>query len=317
MTAGGFDIVVVGSHAYGLFMDCERLPAPGESIIGWNFRRPEDGGKGSNQAICAGKLGAAVLFVGKVGNDAAADQLRDWFRRSNVDDRFLYRSPTGYTGLGFVVVDRQGEVMIVTDMGANAELTEDEIAAAAETMRGARFCLTQFELPVRLALYALKLAKRLGLTTVLAPAPMAAIPEARLDYVDIVTPNETEAHLMAGEAPDAGLPPARLAARIRERWGIANVVVTRGARGVYAACGEAVFERPAFAVEAVNATGAGDAFTAALAVALGRGADWPQALELASAAAAIAVQSDATWPAYPTPAALRAFLAARGRPCPL
>src|SRR5260221_355146 len=168
------DIAMVGSHAYGLFMDCERLPQPGESIIGWNFRRPDDGGKGSNQAICAGRLGAAVLFVGKVGEDPPADHLRDWFARCNVDARFLYRT--------------------------------------------------------------------------------------------------------------------------RDRWRIDNVVITRGRQGVHARCGGETHELPAFAVEAVNTTGAGDAFAAGLVVALSRGVGWAGALEIGSAVAALSVQVDATWP---------------------
>jgi len=313
--SGGFDIAMVGSHAYGLFMDCERLPAPGESIIGWNFRKPEDGGKGSNQAICAGKLGARVLFIGKVGNDAAADHVADWFRRSNVDTRFLYRSPTAYTGLGFVVVDRRGEVMIVTDMGANAELTRAEIEATADALRRSRYFMTQFELPAELALFATRFAKSHGLTTVLVPAPMVALPDGKLDYVDVIVPNETEARILAGFAAEAEVEPARLVERIAERWGVADVVITRGRRGVHARCGGETIEMPIFPVEVVNTTGAGDAFAAGLVVALSRGADWRAALEAGSAAAAISVQHDATWPAYPTPDALRTFLATRGRPC--
>src|SRR5260221_7328847 len=164
------DIAMVGSHAYGLFMDCERLPHPGESIIGWNFRRPDDGGKGSNQAICAGRLGAAVLFIGKVGEDPPADHLCDWFARSNVDARFLYRTRETHTGVGFVIVDRRGEVVIASDLGANALLTKAEVEAAGEAMAGARYFMTQFELPAELALDAARLAKGRGLVTVLTPA---------------------------------------------------------------------------------------------------------------------------------------------------
>jgi len=317
MAAAAFDIAMVGSHAYGLFMDCERLPAPGESIIGWNFRRPDDGGKGSNQAICAGKLGATVLFIGKVGDDPPADHLFDWFRRSNVDSRFLYREPGIHTGVGFVIIDRRGEVIIASDMGANARLSRAEIEATIEAMRGARFFMTQFELPPELALFAARRAKQEGLTTVLAPAPMVALPDEKLGFIDIVTPNETEARLLAGHGPDETIAPKQLAARIRDRWRIDNVVITRGRDGVYALCAGSVHELPIFPVEVVNTTGAGDAFTAGLVVALSRGLDWPAALEIGSAVAAISVQFDATWPAYPTVEQLRAFMAGRGRLCRL
>jgi ribokinase len=312
-----FDVAIVGSHCYGLFMDCERLPVRGESLIGRNFRRPEDGGKGSNQAICAGRLGASVLFIGKVGNDEPAEHLADWFARSNVDARFLYRSPTAYTGLGFVLVDAAGEVMIVSDMGANAELTAAEIDAAAPAMGNARFFLTQFEVPPALALHGARLAKQLGLTTVLVPAPMAPLPDGPLAFIDVILPNETEARLLAGHGAGEEVEPARLVEEITLRWGVPNVVVTRGARGVHARCEGRAHDLPAFAVPVVNTTGAGDAFAAGMVVALARGADWGAALEAASAVAAIAVQQDATWPAYPTPGELRAFLATRGRPCPI
>ena len=215
-----------------------------------------------------------------------------------------------------MLIDRKGEVLIASDMGANAELRRSEIEAAREAMKRARFFMTQFELPHELALFALRLAKRLGLTTVLTPAPMPDLVTGQLDFVDIVTPNESEARILAGHDPGAEVGVAELANRIRSRWGIANVVITRGAGGVHAYCGGRHHELPAFRVEAVNTTGAGDAFTAGLVVALCRGADWPQALQVASAVAAISVRVDATWRSYPTAEQVRAFLAERGLGCP-
>src|SRR5260221_3276935 len=159
------DIAMVGSHAYGLFMDCERLPQPGESIIGWTCRRPDDGGKGSNQAICAGRLGAAVLFVGKVGEDPPADHLRDWFARCNVDARFLYRTRDTHTGVGFVIVDRRGEVVIVSDLGANALLTAAQGEAAGAGNGGARSFVNPFGQPARLAPLSPRRAQPRGVLT--------------------------------------------------------------------------------------------------------------------------------------------------------
>jgi ribokinase len=258
-----------------------------------------------------------VLFIGKVGEDPPADHLRDWFARCSVDARFLYRTRDTHTGVGFVVVDRRGEVLIVSDLGANALLTWSEIDGASEAMASARFFMTQFELPAELALYAARLAKRRGLVTVLTPAPMVALRDEPLDFIDIVTPNETEARILAGFAPDEAVDPATLARRIRERWRIDNVVITRGRQGVHARCGGETHELPIFPVEVVNTTGAGDAFVAGMTVALSRGIGWEAALEIGSAVAAISVQFDATWPAYPTIDQLRRFLAGRDRPCPL
>lgn len=317
MTDPAPDLAILGSHAYGLFMDCERLPGPGESIVGWNFRRPDDGGKGSNQAICAGRLGARVLFIGKVGEDAAGDGLFDRFRRVNVDTRYLYRSRASATGLGFVLVDRRGETMIATDLGANRDLTEAEIDAALPDLRRARCFLTQFELPTGLALHGLRLAKSLGLTTLLAPSPVPALEGLALDAVDVLVPNEHEARRLAGLDPQDEAPPERVVDLLRERWGTPHVVMTRGARGVFALCQGERLDLPAFAVTAVNATGAGDAFVAALAVARTKGASWRDAIETGMAAAAISVTGDSTWGSYPTLDELAAFMAARGRTCPI
>jgi len=313
--APAYDIAVVGSHAYGLYLACERMPRPGETVIGHDFRSmmDGDGGKGTNQAICAARLGARLLFIGKVGDDQAADIAEAALKSEGIDTRYLYRTDESYTGLGVVLVDAAGESMIVVDPGASNLLTPEEVAASTPDMARASLFLTQFEQPVAITLYALRQAKSLGLTTVLNPAPVPDLAPGALDDVDILTPNATEALLLAG-LDGTDRPPAESVVRaIQERWGVTNVVMTRGADGVTALCEGELLELPSFAVEVVDSTGAGDAFSAALAVALTRGGAWSAALEFASAAGAIAVTASLPWRSYPTPDEIARFLAERGR----
>lgn len=312
-----FDIAMVGSHAYGIYISCDRLPGRGETVMGYNFiPHADDGGKGSNQAICAGRLGAKVLFIGKVGNDEPADIVTRWLRESNVDMRYLYRSEKTYTGLGIVLVDKAGDVLCAVDMGANKELTSIEIEAARETMARARFFLTQFELPADIALFGVRLAKKLGLTTVVTPGPVPALKDGDLAAVDIITPNETEGNILAGFVPDAQTDPVTVVKRVQDRWCVRNVIMTLGEKGVCALCNDQIVRVPAFEVSPVNTAGAGDAFTAGLVTARCRGASWEQAIEFGSALAAISIQSSAPWRGYPTLEQVADFLRQRGRPVP-
>jgi len=314
LAAKDYDIVIVGSHAYGLYLACERMPRPGETVIGHDFRSmmDGDGGKGTNQAICAGRLGARVLFIGKVGDDEAAEIAEAALKAEGIDTRYLYRTKESYTGLGIVLVDRAGESMIVVDPGASNLLTPQEVERSAPDMARARYFLTQFEQPVAITLAALTQAKSLGLTTVLNPAPAPALEPGTLDDVDILTPNLAEGLILAGFEESSGATAETVVHTIHERWGVPNVIMTRGADGVTALCGGTIHERPAFAVDVVDSTGAGDAFTAALTVALSRGAGWPDALTFASAAGAIAVTASMPWRSYPTPDEIAGFLTAHG-----
>jgi ribokinase len=312
---GDYDIAVVGSHAYGLYLTCERMPTPGETVIGRDFRSlmDGDGGKGTNQAICAARLGARLLFIGKVGDDRAADIAEAALKAENIDTRYLYRTAESYTGVGVVLVDSAGESMIVVDPGASNLLTRQEVAAAAPDMARATHFLTQFEQPVDITLFALRQAKSLGLVTVLNPAPVPDLASCTLECVDILTPNETEARLLAGIDGTGEVPAETVVRAIQERWAVPNIVMTRGAAGVFALCEGRIFDLPAFPVEAVDSTGAGDAFSAALVVARCRGADWCDALEFASAAGAISVTASVPWRSYPTPDQIGRFLDSHGR----
>jgi ribokinase len=308
-----YDIAVVGSHAYGLALTCERLPRPGETVMGRDFQAllDGDGGKGSNQALAAARLGGRVMFVGKVGEDEAGRIARRALTDEGVDVRHLHADPVGRTGLGVVLADPAGESMIVVDPGASARLTVAEIEAAAPDIARASHLLTQCEQPLVLALAALRVGRRVGATTVLNPSPVPDLAEGDLRDLDVLVANEHEARTLAG--PAAPGIPSDLARAVAARYGIRDVVVTLGADGVAAVCGGETHRVPAFGVEVVDTTGAGDAFAAALVLARARGRSWPDALAYGAAAGALAITGRAPWRSFPTADVLARFLAGRGR----
>ncbi|RPI97777.1 MAG: ribokinase [Chloroflexi bacterium] len=293
-------IIVVGSHAPGIFLRVKRVPRAGETVIGWDFQEPMDGGKGSNQAIAAARLGAGVSFVGCVGCDRIGDDGERWMRDAGVDTRYLRRSSTTASGIGFIVLDDDGVPAMVTSMGANAELTKEDIDEALAGIDGARVLLTQFEIDPQIALYAARAARERGLIAIVNPAPAPDSPLAGLDAASILTPNETEAKVLVGLDPEAPIELELLARRTRERTDVEQVIVTAGERGAVGADQTGVWTVTPPAVKVVDTSGAGDVFCAALAVGLVAGHTLRAAAQWAVAVATLSVTRAGTIPAYPT-----------------
>src|SRR4030042_2525993 len=164
-------IVIVGSHAPAFYIRTSRIPLAGETVIGWDFEEPRDGGKGSNQAIAAARLGANVAFIGMVGKDRLGDNLFEWFKEEKVDSRWLLKHDTLPTGTGFDIKNKDNDCALVTCMGAHAGLTKEIIDFALADLSKAKILLTQFEIPPEIALYAAKKASHLGLTSIFNPDP--------------------------------------------------------------------------------------------------------------------------------------------------
>ena len=301
-------IVVVGSHAPGIFLRVKRVPRAGETVIGWDFQEPMDGGKGSNQAIAAAKLEARVSFVGCVGRDRIGDDGERWMRQAGVDTRFLRRSDTTASGIGFITLDENGVPAMVTSMGANAELSTADIDEALSASSGARVLLTQFEIDPQIALYAARAARERGLIAIVNPAPAPDAPLVGLDAASILTPNETEAKVLLGLDPEAPVALERLARQTREQTGVDQVIITAGERGAVGADQSGVWMVTPPAVEVVDTSGAGDVFCAALAVGLVAGHALPVAAQWACAVAALSVTRAGTIPAYPTRDEVNRFL---------
>jgi ribokinase len=284
-------IVVVGSLNMDFVVAVDRLPAPGQTVLGRDFRTLP-GGKGANQACAAGKLakGQAVRMVGRVGYDIFADQLKASLAAAGVDVSAVSGVRSQSTGVALIQVDRSGQNSIVVASGANFAFAAADVEGSRASFRGARFALFQLETPLPAVHASMQVARSEGARTILDPAPAQALDRELLAATDILTPNESEAcflldrpmdRLDVADAPDV--------ARNLLRLGPGAVVLKLGDRGCCYADPELELYVPAFPFEAVDSTAAGDTFNAALAVALAEGMPVKRALRFANAAAGISV----------------------------
>ncbi|MGD1073837.1 MAG: ribokinase [Bryobacteraceae bacterium] len=285
-------VVVVGSLNMDFLVKTSHLPAAGETVLGYGFRMVP-GGKGANQAVAAGKLGAAsvtVRMVGRVGLDLFADHLKASLSSAGVDVSAVHASRTQPTGVALIAVDEKGQNQIVVASGANMDMPASDVEGMRRVFKGARIGLFQLETPLDTVAAALKIAREEGLRTILDPAPAQPLAPEMLRDIDILTPNEAEAFMLLGRRPErVTLEDAPLLAAEVAKLGSHMVVLKLGDNGCFFVGGGERCHVPAFAVEAVDSTAAGDTFNAALAIALAEGAPIPHALRFANAAAAISV----------------------------
>jgi ribokinase len=303
------DVVVLGAHGCGgNLVHIDHVPVPGESIIAKDFRFFKDGGKGSHQALVIGRLGGKSAFIGKLPNGLRSDAAIKWLVDEGVDVRHLLRQGEESPHAGLIMLDKDGVSTIVSIPGPRHALTFEEVKPRIEDFRSARMFITGFEIPVETALQGAQLAKRLGMTTILNPAPISAEPLGVLDYIDIAIPNEAEARGMAGVDLRARIAPRELAAMIRDKCGIKTIIITLGGEGVYALDGEKPYQIDALPVHAVNTTGAGDAFIGGFAWALLSGKDMSDALAYANCAAGISVSREGSIDSFPTRGEIEQFM---------
>jgi ribokinase len=267
-------IALVGSINLDIVVGVDRHPAPGETVLG-DDRQEVPGGKGANQAVAAARLGADVAFVGRVGDDDAGRRLRDGLTAEGVDVTHVRVDADAPTGVALIAVDRAGENTIVVSSGANARVSAADVEAARDVLANAAVTLVQHEVPEDAVAAAIAAA---GGTVVLNPAPARPI----VAPVDVLVPNRGELEALAGRAGD----PVELA---RSLDSARAVVVTLGNEGAAVIEGSRVERIPAPRVDAVDTTGAGDAFCGALAQALDAGADLVEAARWAVRAAAASV----------------------------
>jgi ribokinase len=299
----------MGSFIADVTVRAPRLPGWGDTVFGAGFRISA-GGKGSNQAVAAARLGGRVYFIGALGRDAFADLARNTWRAEGVDASLCAETPAHPTGSAAVIVhEGHGENAIVVDPGSGLHLTVADVDRAAAGIAASTVFVTQLEVPVPVAAHALAVARRAGVLTILNAAPAVPLPAPVYALCDYLTPNESEAAALVG-FPVATVDDAERAAETLRRRGAGTVVVTLGARGALV-LGERVREHvPAVdAGPVVETTGAGDAFTGALAVGLAEGQDVLTATRFAAAAAGIAVTRPGTAGAMPGRAEVEALLA--------
>ena len=270
----------------------DRLPSPGETVLGRDFRMIP-GGKGANQACAAGKLGGdsvAVKLIGRVGCDVFADHLKASLAAAGVDVTAVHATRAQPTGVALICVDRQGQNSIVVASGANHELAAADVEAMRKSFRGAAVALFQLETPLATVEAALKIAREEGAITILDPAPAQRLGPGLLAQVDILTPNESEALVLCARAPArVSLDEARPLAESLRRLGPPTVILKLGDQGCFLLNETGPRHFPAYAVEVRDTTAAGDTFNAALAVALAEGRRIVEAIPFANAAAAISV----------------------------
>ncbi len=303
-------IVVVGSINLDLVVGADRIPQVGETIIGNSFSTFY-GGKGANQAVAAAKLGYPVSMVGNVGSDAFGTQLRNGLKDAGVDTAYV-NTVEGPSGVALITTGRRGENNIVVVPGANGQLTPKLLEKAATILERAGFLLAQLEIPLETVEYLAQFAERHNIPLMLDPAPARELPTALLRRVTWITPNETETQELLKTRIENGDQGNNAAAdRLLDR-GVKNVLLKLGSRGCLIAQGTLAKEHiPAFPVDAVDTTAAGDAFNAGFAVGLMRGFTVARAAIFGSAAAAISVTRPGAQPSMPTLAEVQSFLTER------
>jgi ribokinase len=299
-------IGVLGSYARALVLTADRIPQPGETLVGTDYRETW-GGKGSDMAVQAARLGAAVTYVGVVGADPFGRGFAELMASEGVGPTHQRVTTERPTGVGMIIKDAAARNVIVVDMGANELFAPADVDAALADLTRTHVVLAPLEIPLATALHGLAAARRAGVTTVLNPAPAVDLRAVDLSCVDVLTPNETEARVAVGLAPDAGDPARDVAARLLAR-GAGAVVMTLGEAGALVVTREGAQEVPAHRIDVVDSNGAGDSFNAGLAVALAEGRPLVEAARFAGAVAGLCCQGWETVPSYRTRAEVDTFL---------
>jgi ribokinase len=304
-------IVVVGSLNMDLVTRTPHLPLPGETIIGHAFTTAP-GGKGANQAVAAARLGARVEMIGRIGADDFGRILRNTCAIAGVNTQNVLIDHDAATGVAVIQVDEAGQNTIVVAAGANAHLTPADIESASAAITSADALIVQLEVSLDSVERALYIAHAAKVLTVLNPAPAQPLPRDMLALADVIIPNESEAAQLTGIAVNDWAS-AESAARALHLGDAKLVIITLGARGALALENHRVHRSPAFSIQAVDATAAGDAFVAAFAVAFTSGKSIDDALREANAAGALTTTKLGAQPSLPTRTELDEFLSERSR----
>ena len=290
-------IVVIGSSNTDMIIKLDRIPRPGETILGGQFVTAA-GGKGANQAVGAARAGGQVTFVARVGRDMFGDQAVAGFRRDGINVDFVLRDQTAPSGVALIFVAKDGENSIAVAGGANARLSPADVKKAKQAIASASVVVMQLETPLETVQAAADLAARAGVRVILNPAPARKLLDSLLKLVSMLTPNETEAELLTGIRVDNDAAAAEAADKLLSK-GVQAVILTLGARGAFLATKEGKQLVPGFKVKPVDTTAAGDIFNGALAVALAEDRSLAEAVRFANAAAAISVTRLGAQPSAP------------------
>ena len=299
-------IVVVGSSNTDMIIKTARIPKPGETVLGGEFTIAA-GGKGANQAVSAARAGGDVVFVARVGEDMFGEQAVNGFIQDNINVEYIFHDKNAPSGVALIFVDEKGENSIAVASGANANVSPADIETAREVIAASHILLMQLEIPLESVKAAAGIASESGVKVILNPAPAQPLVDDILKHISIITPNETEAELLTGINVENEQDAGAAANRLLER-GIETVMLTMGSRGGYIASPEFTGVVPAFRVDAVDTTAAGDVFNGVLAVSIAEGKSLVDAVRFASAAAALSVKTLGAQTSAPHRTEIEAFL---------
>jgi ribokinase len=301
------DVAVVGSLNVDVSVRAERLPRAGETVRAHDLEIGA-GGKGLNQAIAAARMGARVHMVGRVGDDAFGQLALGALAGAGIDTSHVLSTPDEATGTALITVEEAtGQNAIAVAGGANARVTPADVTAARDAIAASAVVLVQLELPDATVEAVLTLARACGAQSILDPAPARSLPAELLRRADVLTPNETEAELLAGQLlgdPDAERAAAEL---LHGRTG-AELILTLGERGCLWAGSKGIQRFEAPRVRALDTTGAGDAFNGGLAAALAAGAGMQAAIRQAIRSGSAATLRRGAAAAMPTPEDLDRYI---------
>lgn len=301
-------VFIMGSYVTDLTARAEHLPKPGETVLGKSFRTGA-GGKGSNQAAAAARLGADVSLVTKIGNDAFGKLALNHFKKENIDTSRIAIDEEFPTGSALITVDDESENMIVVTLEACGNIKKEEIEKAEDELAESAIVLTQLETNLEAVEATLALADRHDVPVILNPAPYQFIPDEWFEKIAYLTPNETEAAQLTGMAVDTEEAAIEAAHKLYE-MGVNNVILTLGKKGclLYNEEYKGKFFK-GLSVKAVDTTGAGDAFNGGLAYALANDFELAEAILFANATGACSVTKEGTAQAMPTLEEVETFLA--------
>lgn len=282
-------ITVLGSFMADLVCRADRMPAWGETLRGNTFA-VGPGGKGSNQAIAAARQGATVNLISRLGRDAFGDMARNIYQKEGISTAFVSEDPQRSTGTASIVVDdARGENAIIIVPGACDGISEEDVEAATDAIAGSVLFISQLELPIAVCRRGMAMAREHGVPVLLNPAPGGELPRELFENIDYLTPNESEASAVVGQ-PVGTMEEIEAAAATLRSWGVPNVLITLGEKGVYVSSSDFTGVIPAVkAGRVVETTGAGDAFNGGLATALAEGRSLAEAARFGNAVAGISV----------------------------
>ncbi len=263
------------------------IPRPGETVLGGDFFSFA-GGKGANQAVAAAKLGGEVVFLAKVGADSMGEQAIKGFQKEGINTSRILKDPSSHSGVALIMVDEKGENCISVASGANNSFTREDIDGISDLLDEVEFVLIQLEIPLEIVEYLVAKCANVPVKVILNPAPAAQLSDDCLKALHMITPNQTEAELLTGIKVDDEHG-AKEAARALSKKGVENVIITLGSGGSYFLTPDGEGLLPAYPVDAVDTTAAGDTYNGGLVVALNEGKSIKESIDFASKAASISV----------------------------